>query len=114
MPAADAFRPFVERLEALGLPDMLTGSVATTLYGEPSYTHDVDLVLQLQEDRFCSPPADVIRTEIRRPARGHLEDVAAVLEVQGAAIDRARIEAEVAARGLAPEWAEALRRYSGT
>ncbi len=188
MPEADSFRPFLERLEALGFDYMVTGSVATILYGEPRLTHDVDVVLRIPpegvrrladsfgEDRFYCPPIDVLMVEVRRPARAqfnlidsstgvkadvylagrdplhawglehrrrlslegldvwiappeyvivrkleyyregrsekHLDDIAAVLEVQGEAIDRPRIEAEVASRGLQAGWAEALRRVT--
>ncbi len=42
----DLFLPFVDGLESLGLVYMLTGSVASTLYGEPRVTHDVDVVLE--------------------------------------------------------------------
>jgi len=38
------------RLEAIGLAYMLTGSLASTYYGVPRFTHDVDIVLQ-------NPPA---------------------------------------------------------
>lgn len=36
----------VERLEAAGVPYMLTGSVAMSLYGQPRMTRDVDLVVE--------------------------------------------------------------------
>jgi hypothetical protein len=36
------------RLEAVGLPYMLTGSVALSLYAEPRMTRDVDLVVDLR------------------------------------------------------------------
>jgi hypothetical protein len=35
------------RLKALGIPCMLTGSLASSLQGEPRSTHDVDLVVDL-------------------------------------------------------------------
>jgi len=36
----------VERLEAAGVPYMLTGSVAMSLYGQPRMTRDIDLVVE--------------------------------------------------------------------
>lgn len=39
--------PFVRRLERLGLRYMVTGSTAAILYGEPRFTHDVDIVIAL-------------------------------------------------------------------
>ena len=62
---------------------MITGAVASIIYGEPRLTHDVDLVLEMTEentkniveafplDEFYCPPVDVIRLEIRRSLRGH-------------------------------------------
>ena len=38
---------FIRLLNELGLPYMVTGSVAGVLFGEPRVTHDVDLVLAL-------------------------------------------------------------------
>lgn len=74
---------FVEPLERLGLPYMVTGSIASTIYGEPRLTLDVDLVLDLASGRvddlldalpesaFYRPPAEVVRAEARRDTRGH-------------------------------------------
>lgn len=36
----------VHRLEAAGVPYMLTGSVAMSLYGQPRMTRDIDLVVE--------------------------------------------------------------------
>jgi hypothetical protein len=57
---------------------MITGSVASTLYGEPRLTHDIDLVILLKrpeilnfislfpsEDFYC-PPREVIQIELTR------------------------------------------------
>lgn len=74
---------FVDRLEALGLPYMVTGSVASMIYGEPRLTLDVDIVLDLDPERcaellaafpeteFYRPPIEVVRLECARESRGH-------------------------------------------
>lgn len=74
---------FVSRLEALGCPYMVTGSVASMIYGEPRLTLDVDLVVALEVERaadlldafpqseFYRPPLEVVRLECSRDARGH-------------------------------------------
>jgi hypothetical protein len=74
---------FTARLEALDLRYMVTGSVASTIYGEPRMTLDVDLVVELAVERaadlleafpqseFYRPPLEVARTECGRDARGH-------------------------------------------
>ncbi len=88
MPEGDLFLVFVREFEALGLTYMLTGSVASTLYGEPRVTHDVDLVLDLPPrmvrrfagafplDRFYCPPEEVLIQEVLRRQRGHFNLIA--------------------------------------
>lgn len=84
MPEADLLAVFVEPLEQLGFRYMVTGSVASMLYGEPRLTNDVDIVLELDPagapalraafssaDFYC-PPEDEIRIEAARPSRGHV------------------------------------------
>jgi hypothetical protein len=74
---------FVAPLEAAGINYMITGSVASSIYGEPRNTLDIDLVMLLQPDQilllpqlfhendFYLPPSDVIAIESRREAHGH-------------------------------------------
>jgi len=74
---------FVLRLEALGLPYMVTGSVASMIYGEPRLTLDLDLVVELEIERagaflaafpeaeFYRPPLEVVRLECSRDSHGH-------------------------------------------
>lgn len=83
MQPLELLQVFVEPLEAAGIPYMVTGSVATIIYGEPRLTHDLDLVLLLNagvieqlaalfptEDYYC-PPVEVMRIEAKRRPRGH-------------------------------------------
>jgi hypothetical protein len=79
----DLIRPFIERLAALDVPYMVTGSTAGIVYGEPRMTHDVDIVVALAVrdvdafaeafplDDFYCPPPDVLAIEIKRGQRGH-------------------------------------------
>jgi len=65
------------------VPYMVTGATAVFIYGEPRFTNDLDLVIDLKADdiagflavfpdeEFYRPPEEVIRLEIRREARGH-------------------------------------------
>lgn len=74
---------FVAPLEATGIRYMITGSVASSIYGEPRNTLDIDLVVLIEanqiqllpqlfpEDDFYLPPSDVIAIESRREAHGH-------------------------------------------
>lgn len=74
---------FVAPLESAGIAYMITGSVASSIYGEPRTTLDIDLVVLLEqtqihqlpalfpEEDFYLPPVDVIAIESRRESRGH-------------------------------------------
>jgi hypothetical protein len=84
----------VQSLERLGLAYQLTGSTATMVHGEPRFTNDIDVVVDLhpqQVDAFAAafpPPdfylsADAMREAVRRrhqfnivhPASGQKVDV---------------------------------------
>src|SRR5262245_33639324 len=59
----DLLRHAAELLDRLGLTYLVTGSTATITYGEPRFTNDIDIVLDLPADRvdeFCAgfPPPD--------------------------------------------------------
>jgi len=74
---------FVSRLEKLEIPYVVTGAVASIIYGEPRLTNDVDLIMMMKmEDierfvqafpstEFDCPPVEVLKIEIRRRYRGH-------------------------------------------
>ena len=79
----DLFRIFIDRLNRLNVRYIITGAVASTIYGEPRLTHDLDLVIELSTseiikfidafppDEFYCPPKEVIMLEIGRRHRGH-------------------------------------------
>lgn len=62
----------------------MTGSIAAILYGKPRLTHDMDVVLVFPPDKiesfrrffdtdeFYCPPPEVLREEIDRGDRGHM------------------------------------------
>lgn len=74
---------FVRPLNQLRIPYMITGGVASVIYGEPRFTRDIDLVIRLQpkdvrrfarawpDADFYVPPIEVLEEESRRPAHGH-------------------------------------------
>ena len=74
---------FVVPLEELRVDYMITGGVASVIYGDPRFTRDIDLVLELREgdagdlldafssDDFYRPPLEALQEEIRRPRHGH-------------------------------------------
>ena len=80
----DLFLIFIRKFNQLGLDYMVTGSIASILYGEPRVTHDVDLVVVLRDrvsaraligafplNEFYCPPEEVIFQEQLRSQRGH-------------------------------------------
>jgi hypothetical protein len=87
MPEANLFLMFTQRLNALGVPYMVSGSVAVIIYGEPRLTHDVDLITVLDREHiarlpeafpaaeFYCPPTEVIELEAAREQRGHFNIV---------------------------------------
>lgn len=83
MRGLEVFLVFTRPLEAAGLDYLVTGSVASILYGQPRLTHDIDLVLSMArsdarvlasafpDESFYCPPEDVLRVESGRTERGH-------------------------------------------
>lgn len=74
---------FVSPLNRLGVEYMVTGGLASVIYGQPRLTLDIDLVLRLPEraaerfsecwpsSEFYTPPLDVLLEEGARPEFGH-------------------------------------------
>jgi hypothetical protein len=83
MPEPDLFLLFIRPFNRSGIRYVVTGSVATTFYGEPRLTHDVDLVVLLAASdipklfemfpspEFYLPPVENITAETQRSERGH-------------------------------------------
>lgn len=79
----DLFTLFTSRFASAGIDAVVTGSVAAMFYGEPRLTHDIDLVVLLDDDsidalvhafpeaEFYCAPEEVIRVEAGRALRGH-------------------------------------------
>jgi hypothetical protein len=83
MQEVNLFGIFIDILNKTQIKYFVTGSVAAIVYGEPRLTHDIDLVIHIEEkdvDTFVSafpsedfycPPEEVIRAEMNRTVRGH-------------------------------------------
>jgi len=77
------FQIFTGKFNVLKTPYMVTGSVASIVYGEPRLTHDIDIVITIPvsliekfqhsfpKDEFYFPPVEVLKNEILRDNRGH-------------------------------------------
>ncbi len=79
---------FIDPLERSAIPYALVGSVASSIYGEPRATNDLDAVIQIEtndaprliaafsSDRFYVPPEAVVLAEIGRAHGAHLNVIA--------------------------------------
>jgi len=83
MQELNLFEIFTEKLNFLAVPYIVTGSVASIIYGEPRITHDVDIVITMPlniidkfqklfpiEEFYC-PPFEILKIEILKENRGH-------------------------------------------
>lgn len=85
MPEPDLIQLFARPLGQIGVRYLVSGSVASMLYGEPRVTHDIDFVVFLRAEQtarlpeifpppeFYVPPASVIAAEMARDQRGHFK-----------------------------------------
>jgi len=74
---------FIRPLERLAIPYMVTGGVASVIYGDPRFTRDVDVVLGLTAGRidaliaayderdYYVPPREALEAETARVGGGH-------------------------------------------
>lgn len=84
MDSLKIIRQFLAPLNKLEIDYVVTGSVASIIYGNPRLTHDIDLVIninslqvtdflaQFDPDKFYVPPAEVFQIELKRDAHGHV------------------------------------------
>lgn len=83
MTTPDLIALFVGPLERIGIRYMITGGVASVIYGDPRFTRDIDLVLALERadvpalraafegGDFYVPPQETMEGESDRPQGGH-------------------------------------------
>lgn len=83
MTAPDLIGLFIEPLEGTQIPYMITGGVASVIYGDPRFTRDIDIVLDLSADSIAEltrafagdayyvPPLETLREEAARSPAGH-------------------------------------------
>lgn len=83
MQEVELFKVFLEPINRTAINYMVTGSVASMVYGQPRMTHDIDLVISLHPEQisdvikqfpstyFYCPSMDTIKIESSRESRGH-------------------------------------------
>lgn len=79
----DLITLFVRPLNEHGVPYLVTGGVASIVYGEPRFTRDIDLILALSSqhattvaeiwptDAYYVPPVESLLRESARDRHGH-------------------------------------------
>lgn len=87
MPEPELSLLFIRPLNRIGARYIVSGSVASILYGEPRLTNDVDFVVFLRDEdiarlpeifpapEFYLPPTEVIAAEMARPAKGQFNAI---------------------------------------
>lgn len=63
MSQQELLKKVVKTLERIGIPYVITGSVVSSLYGEPRTTHDIDIVVAVEKSKVhelvkAFPPPD--------------------------------------------------------
>jgi hypothetical protein len=78
MAQPDFFSLFLHPLNSINARYMITGAVASTIYGEPRLTQDIDVVLDLDRsgvprltaafpaDQYYVPPEEALEEEVGR------------------------------------------------
>jgi hypothetical protein len=81
MPVPSLLEPFIGPLERLGAPYCVTGSVASSVYGQPRLTADIDVVMLLDlrsipallrvfpAHEYYVPPEEMLRDQLDGGAR---------------------------------------------
>lgn len=84
MQLPDIITLFIKPLNENDLHYVITGSIASLIYGEIRVTHDIDLVLNISESQvadflnaysskdFYKPPVEVVTIERSRTEHGHI------------------------------------------
>jgi len=95
MQELDLIALFIRPLNEHRIRYVVSGSVASTLYGVPRVTHDIALVAFLRgedlrklmeaypQPEFYLPPVDIIGAEVAREQRGHFNVIHASTGLKG-------------------------------
>lgn len=108
MEQSDLLRKLANELEKLGITYLVTGSMATIAYGEPRFTNDIDVVVDLKAndvsafcDAFPNPdfylPRDYVADSVRRQFQFNILHPASGLKIDvmipsNSEFDRSRLQ----------------------
>ena len=93
MSQQELLKKVVETLDQIGIDYMMTGSVVSSLQGEPRSTHDIDVVIAIQETDIESlvgaflPPTYYLDAESIREAISHRSMFNLIDVVEGDKVD---------------------------
>jgi hypothetical protein len=130
----ELLRYTIRALHDLGIPYLIGGSLASSAYGEPRLTNDIDLVADLRlqqqfarrrtlrmpdgEEADFASPEDVILNKLIYWKMGQserqLNDILGMLRVQGGRLDRAYIRNWAARPNLTEAWEAVLGKATKT
>jgi hypothetical protein len=94
MPQQELLKNLSACLEENGIPYMITGSIASSLHGEPRSTHDIDVIVQMK----------LRWAKLSGGSEKQFGDALHVYEVQQKGLDLPYVEHWVAALGLTDLW----------
>ncbi|NWG14519.1 MAG: hypothetical protein HXY20_13410 [Acidobacteria bacterium] len=81
MSQQESLKTVVRTLEELDIGYMVTGSIASSLQGEPRSTHDIDIVVNLPQKKAHAldavPFASVVEIRLKRDLASHVRHVVA-------------------------------------
>ncbi len=110
MPEPNLFQIFTTRLNKFNIPYIVTGAVASIIYGEPRLTRDIDLVVELT---WLASPEYVILRKLDYYREGkpekHLRDIAGMIEISSAQINFDQLQNKIKDYSLEKEWREAQK-----
>lgn len=109
------FRVKKGALDAAGVPYMVTGSLASSAFGEPRASEDIDIVIAPTRDAglrlSVATAEDTVISKLEWAKEGEsqrqVEDAAGILRVQADHLDTAYIERWVRELGLSEQWVAA-------
>jgi predicted nucleotidyltransferase len=93
MSQQELLRKVIETLEQIGIDHMITGSVVSSLQGEPRSTHDIDIVVAIQETdiddlvKAFLPPTYYLDAEAIKEALSHRSMFNLIDVVEGDKVD---------------------------
>ncbi len=91
MEQSELLRYVVAVIERLGVPYLVTGSVATIFFGEPRFTNDIDIIKKMEYYREGG-------------SEKHLRDITGVLRISGDRVDYNYIAHWASRLGLEAVW----------